>query len=53
MSTQESLDIVNKGFAAFGSGNLPGLLELMAENVEWEIPGAGLRLAGTYRGPQG
>jgi len=53
MSTQESLHVVKDGFAAFSRGDVPGLLALMAEDVEWIIPGAGLPLAGTYRGPDG
>ena len=53
MSTQESLQVVKDGFAAFGRGDVPGLLALMAEDVEWIVPGAGLPLAGTYRGSEG
>ena len=53
MSTQESLQVVKDGYAAFSRGDIPGLLALMAEDVEWIIPGAGLPLAGTYRGPDG
>ncbi|HLJ23362.1 MAG TPA: nuclear transport factor 2 family protein [Candidatus Acidoferrales bacterium] len=53
MITQESLQVVKDGFAAFGRGDLAGLLDLMAEDVVWEIPGAGLPLAGTYRGRDG
>ena len=53
MSTEESVQIVKNGFAAFGRGDISGLLELMAEDVEWEIPGTGLPLAGTYLGRDG
>jgi ketosteroid isomerase-like protein len=53
MSTQESLQVVKDGFAAFGRGDVAGLLDLMAEDVVWEIPGAGLPLAGTYHGREG
>ena len=53
MSTQESLQIVKDGYAAFGRGDLQGLLELMAEDVEWITPGSGLPLSGTYRGRDG
>jgi hypothetical protein len=53
MSTQESLQVVKEGFAAFGRGDMAGLLSLMAEDVEWDIPGAGLPLAGNYRGRDG
>jgi uncharacterized protein len=53
MSTAESLQIVKDGFAAFGRGDLPGLLALMAEDVVWDIPGNDLPLAGNYRGREG
>ncbi|MGH9680800.1 MAG: nuclear transport factor 2 family protein, partial [Candidatus Acidiferrales bacterium] len=50
---QENVQIVKNGYAAFSRGDIPGLLELMAEDVEWQSPGAGLPLAGTYRGRAG
>src|ERR1700687_1794531 len=53
MSTQENLQVVKDGYAAFSRGDIPGLLAQLAEDVEWQIPGAGLPLAGTYRGHDG
>jgi ketosteroid isomerase-like protein len=53
MGAQENLQVVKEGFAAFSRGDIPGLLALMAEDVEWIIPGPGLPLAGTYRGRDG
>jgi ketosteroid isomerase-like protein len=53
MSTEESLRIVKEGYAAFGRGDIQGLLGLLAEDVEWQIPGEGLPLSGTYRGHGG
>ena len=53
MSTEESLQAVKNGFAAFSRGDMPGLLDLMAEDVEWHIPDSGTPLAGTYRGRDG
>ncbi len=53
MSTEESLQVVKAGYAAFGRGDLPGLLALMADDVEWNSPGVGLPLSGTYRGRDG
>jgi ketosteroid isomerase-like protein len=53
MGTQDSVAVVKAGFAAFGRGDLPGLLALMADDVEWVSPGTGLPLAGTYRGRDG
>lgn len=53
MSTQENVQVVKNGFAAFGRGDIPGLLKLLADDVEWQSPGAGLPLAGIYRGHDG
>ena len=50
MSAQENVQIVKDGFAAFGRGDMQGLLALFAEDIEWIVPGEGLPLAGTYRG---
>jgi len=53
MSAQENVQLVKEGYAAYSRGDIPGLLTLMAEDVEWIIPGPGLPLAGTYRGRDG
>jgi ketosteroid isomerase-like protein len=53
MSSQENVQLVKDGYAAFSRGDISGLLALLAEDVEWQIPGAGLPLAGTYRGRSG
>jgi ketosteroid isomerase-like protein len=53
MSTAENLQLVRDGYAAFGRGDLPGLLSLLAEDVVWVIPGDGLPMAGTFRGRDG
>ena len=53
MSTQESLQVVKEGYAAFGRGDIAGLLALMADDVEWTSPGVGLPMSGTYRGVDG
>jgi uncharacterized protein len=53
MGIQENVQLVKDGFAAFARGDIQGLLALFAEDIEWVIPGAGLPLAGTYRGHAG
>ena len=53
MSVKENVQIVKDGYAAFSRGDIPGLLALLTEDVEWHIPGAGLPLAGTYLGRDG
>jgi ketosteroid isomerase-like protein len=45
------LEVVQAAYAAFGSGNIPAVLDLMAEDVEWTFRGAsGLPYTGTFRG---
>ena len=53
MSTQENVQIVKDFFAAVGSGDKPRLLSLVAEDIEWIIPGEDWPLAGTHRGHAG
>ena len=50
MSVKENVQIVKDAFAAFGRGDIQGVLALLAEDIEWIVPGEGLPLAGTYRG---
>jgi uncharacterized protein len=50
MSTQENVQIVKDFFAAIGRGDKEGLAALVAEDIEWIIPGEDWPLAGTYRG---
>jgi len=41
-------------FAAFGAGDLAGVLALVSPEAEWRIPGPELiPFAGTHRGPEG
>jgi ketosteroid isomerase-like protein len=53
MSTKENVQIVKDFFAAMGSGDKQGLLALVAEDIEWIIPGEDWPLAGTHRGHAG
>lgn len=52
MSTSSSpLDVVRAVYAAFGSGNIPAILELSADDIEWTFRGAsGLAYTGSFRG---
>jgi uncharacterized protein len=50
MRTQENVQIVKDFFAAMGSHNKQDLLALVAEDIEWIIPGEDWPLAGTHRG---
>jgi uncharacterized protein len=53
MSAQENVQVVKDAYAAFGRGDMQGLLALLAEDIEWTVPGEGWPLAGTYRGHAG
>ncbi len=57
MSTKENLELVKRGYELFAKGDIPGLLEMQADDVVWEIgTGAGEGIVphlGTYRGRDG
>jgi hypothetical protein len=38
MSEQANLQVVQEAYAAFGRGDLPGLLNLLTEDVDWRHP---------------
>jgi uncharacterized protein len=50
MSVEENVQIVKDFFAAMGGANKQDLLALVAEDIEWIIPGEDWPLAGTHRG---
>ena len=53
MSIQENVQVVKDFFAAISSGDKQRLLALVAEEIEWIIPGEDWPLAGTHRGHAG
>jgi ketosteroid isomerase-like protein len=53
MSTENNVQTVKDLFAAISRGDKEGLLALVAEDIEWIIPGADWPLAGTHRGHTG
>jgi ketosteroid isomerase-like protein len=53
MRIEENVQIVKDFFAAMGSGDKQRLLSLVAEDIEWIIPGEDWPLAGTHRGHAG
>ena len=53
MSTEKNVRIVRDFFAAIGSGDKQRLLALVAQDIEWIIPGEDWPLAGTHRGHAG
>lgn len=53
MSTDKNIQTVKDFFAAIGRGDREGLLALVAEDIEWIIPGEDWPLAGTRHGHAG
>jgi len=53
MSTEKNVQTVKDFFAAIGRGDSESLLALVAEDIEWIIPGKDWPLAGTHRGHAG
>jgi uncharacterized protein len=53
MSIETNIQTVKDFFAAIGRGDRETLLALIAEDIEWIIPGEGWPLAGTHRGHDG
>ena len=53
MGVQENVQVVKDGYAAFARHDIPALLALLSEDVEWQSPGTGMPLSGTYLGQSG
>jgi len=53
MSIEKNVQVVKDFFAAMGSGDKQRLLALVAEDIEWIVPGKDWPLAGTHRGHTG
>ena len=39
MSEQENIEVIHQAYAAFGQGNVPGVLAMLTEDVSWSTPG--------------
>ena len=53
MNTEKNIQAVKDFFAAIGHGDKQGLLALVAEDIEWIIPGKDWPLAGRRHGHAG
>ena len=53
MSIEKNIQTVKDFFGAIGRGDREALLALVAEDIEWIIPGEDWPLAGTHRGHAG
>ena len=53
MSIEKNVQVVKDFFAAIGSGDKQRVLALVAEDIEWIVPGENWPLAGTHSGHAG
>ena len=54
MSDQANVGVVQQGYEALGRGDIPALLDLMADDVDWTLQGPSvIPWAGTRRGREG
>jgi uncharacterized protein len=53
MSTERNIEVVKAFFAAAFGGDKDAMLALVADDVEWIVPGDHWPLAGTHRGHEG
>jgi uncharacterized protein len=53
MSIEKNVQVVKDFLAAIGSGDKQRVMALVAEDIEWIVPGKGWPLAGTHRGHAG
>ena len=53
MSIEKNVQVVKDFFAAISSGDKQRVLALVAQDIEWIIPGENWPLAGTHRGHAG
>jgi len=49
MSTNENIELLKKGYAAFAAGDLETAMNNWDDNIEWVVPGNST-VGGTYRG---
>jgi ketosteroid isomerase-like protein len=54
MSERTNADVVQQGYEAFGRGDIPALLDLLTDDVEWTLQGPSvIPFAGTRYGREG
>jgi uncharacterized protein len=53
MSTERNIEVVKAFFAAAFGGDKDAMLALVADDIEWIVPGDHWPLAGTHRGHEG
>jgi ketosteroid isomerase-like protein len=48
-----NLEIIKQAYADFSQGNIPGILDALNDNIEWELPkSAHVDFAGVFKGKE-
>ena len=48
---KSNLEIVQNAYASFAEGNIPAILDVLADNIEWELsPSAHTNFSGLFKG---
>jgi hypothetical protein len=53
MSTEANIQIAQKAYADFSRGDVPAMLAVLDDNVEWSTPDIGIPPGGKYHGKAG
>ena len=51
MTAQDDLELIRQGYEAFGKGDIPAVMEILADDIVWHVPGRS-PIAGDYQGQQ-
>jgi uncharacterized protein len=50
---KSNLEIVKQAYSSFAQGNIPAILDVLSDNIEWELPAsANVNFAGTFKGKE-
>jgi uncharacterized protein len=50
--SQQDVETMRRAYDAFNRGDVPAVLQVFDEAIEWHEPGGGNAPSGTFRGPQ-
>ena len=50
--SQQDVEAMRRAYDAFNRGDVPTVLQVFDEAIEWYEPGGGNAVSGTFRGPQ-
>jgi uncharacterized protein len=51
VTAQDDLELIRQGYEAFGKGDIPAVMEILADDIVWHVPGRS-QIAGDYQGPE-